>query len=279
MIALGLEDKLVGIEAKADARPLYVNSAPKLLNLDNVGSLKEFSPEAAVALAPDVVFLNKTLLDYKDTLEAVGVKTLMINIESQGEFQEMLRLMAAVCGKPESAEPLISYYDAEFTKAAALVAGLEDTEKPIVYMGRPESYFSTCPEGMYQAELIAKAGGVNAAREIKGDYWVNISYEQLLAMNPDIIILPTEAKYTAQDVLSDAQLSTVTAVKNGAVYHMPAGLDAWDSPGLSSVLGLKYLLAVIHPELYGMDEMRADAKLFYETFYGFTIDDGIIEIK
>ena len=33
LIALGLEDQLVGIEAKADSRPIYARSAPQLLDL------------------------------------------------------------------------------------------------------------------------------------------------------------------------------------------------------------------------------------------------------
>src|SRR5699024_3257332 len=38
LIALGLEDQLVGIEAKADSRPIYARSAPQLLDLPSVGN-------------------------------------------------------------------------------------------------------------------------------------------------------------------------------------------------------------------------------------------------
>ena len=38
LIALGLEDNLVGIEAKADTRPIYALSAPPLLELPRVGT-------------------------------------------------------------------------------------------------------------------------------------------------------------------------------------------------------------------------------------------------
>lgn len=47
LIALGLEDRLVGIEAKADTRPVYQLSAPELLELPSVGTAKEFDLEAA----------------------------------------------------------------------------------------------------------------------------------------------------------------------------------------------------------------------------------------
>ena len=278
MIALGLQDKLVGIEAKAEKRPLYANAAPELLELPNVGSLKEFNPEAAIALKPDVVFLNKKLFEYKDTLEAVGIRVLMVDMETQEQFEEMLRLFATVCGKPEAAEALLGYYQEQFQQVATLTGSLSAQEKPVVYLGAPAEYLSTCPDSMYQAALIANAGGVNAANKLEGDYWTAVSYEQILVMNPDIIVLPTEAEYTVEDVKNDAALADVTAVKNGAVYHMPTGLDAWDSPGPSCALGQKYLLSVIHPELYSMDQLRSDVTAFYQTYFGFTINDSILPL-
>ena len=42
LIALDLEDRLVGIEAKADKRAIYRLSAPELIDLPNVGTAKEF---------------------------------------------------------------------------------------------------------------------------------------------------------------------------------------------------------------------------------------------
>ena len=49
LIALGLQDSLVGIEAKAASRPIYQLSAPQLLELPSVGSAKEFDLEGCAA--------------------------------------------------------------------------------------------------------------------------------------------------------------------------------------------------------------------------------------
>src|SRR5699024_12794310 len=57
LIALGLQDELVGIEAKADTRPIYALSAPELLELPSVGTAKEFDLWGCAALAPDLVIL------------------------------------------------------------------------------------------------------------------------------------------------------------------------------------------------------------------------------
>ena len=55
LIALDLEEKLVGIEAKADKRAIYKLSAPGLIELPNVGTAKEFDLEGCAALEPDLV--------------------------------------------------------------------------------------------------------------------------------------------------------------------------------------------------------------------------------
>ena len=57
LIALGLDDDMVGIEAKAGKRAIYRLSAPELIDLPSVGSAKEFDLEGCAALEPDLVIL------------------------------------------------------------------------------------------------------------------------------------------------------------------------------------------------------------------------------
>lgn len=83
---------------------------------------------------------------------------------------------------------------------------------------------------MYQSDMIRMAGGVNAAAEITDAYWAEISYEQLLAWDPDYIVLASDADYTVDDVLADQNLADCTAVVNGDVYQIPGDAEAWDSP-------------------------------------------------
>ena len=52
-IALGLTDKMVGIEDKSAKRPIYKLAAPALIDLPNVGSAKAFDlPEAIPDIEP-----------------------------------------------------------------------------------------------------------------------------------------------------------------------------------------------------------------------------------
>ena len=49
-IALGLSDKMVGIEDKSTKRPIYQLAAPALIDLPNVGSAKAFDLEIAASM-------------------------------------------------------------------------------------------------------------------------------------------------------------------------------------------------------------------------------------
>ncbi len=272
-MALGVSDRIIGLEKKADSRPIYHMAAPGLLELPNVGSLKEFNLEAAISLEPDLVLMPMKLKEHAETLTNLGIAVLVVNPETQEGLEQMLTLIAAACGVEEKADALLSYYDAQLDNAAALTAGLE---KPSVYLASNSSYLETAPAGMYQSDLITLAGGTNVAADLEADYWTEVSYETILTMNPEVIIIPCGASYTREDVLGDAQLADTTAVKNGAVYQMPQKIEEWDSPIPSGILGVMWLTSVLHEDVYSFESFQKDAADYYQSFYGFAIDTALI---
>lgn len=273
VMALGLSDRLVGIENKANTRPIYSMSAPGFLELPAVGTMKESNVELIASLNPDLVIMPKKLAESAETLTGLGLKVILVNPENHEDLCGMLTLIGAACGVSEKAEELIAYYDAKMTALESLTAG---AEQPVVYMGGNSSYLTTAPSGMYQSSLIHLAGGVNAGAALDGDYWTEVSYETVLTYNPDVIIIPSGADYTADDIKNDAQLASLDAVKNSAIYTMPSGIEEWDSPIPSGILGAMWLTSVLHPDLYSADTFTAEAVSFYETFYGFTPDAALL---
>lgn len=277
-VAMGLTDRMVGIEDKSDKRPIYTLAAPELVELPNVGSAKAFDLETCVAADPDLVILPMKQKDTAGALEELGIPTLLVLPESHAQLLEMFALIGTATNTVEAADALADSYTSHMEEVETLTAGMAEEEKPVVYICGSSSYLTTAPADMYQASLITAAGGINAGDALEGNAWVEISYEQLLTMDPDIIVTPTNnfatstPEYTVEDILADPQLSEVTAVKNGAVYQMPVGFEAWDSPVPSGILGTLWMLKTLHPELYSGDAFVADAQEFYQTFYGFTPD-------
>ena len=272
-MALGISDRVVGLEKKADTRPIYHMAAPALLEKPAVGTLKQFDVEAAAALAPDLVLMPKKLMEHADMLTDLGIAVLVVNPESQEAMEQMLHLIAEACGVPERAEALTAYYQERQAEIASLV---KDQETPSVYMAGNSSYLSTAPGKMYQSGLIAMAGGRNVAQELDGDYWTEVSYETILSYDPEVILIPGKADYTVKDILNDENLAGVTAVENKAVYKIPASLEEWDSPIPSGILGAMWMTSVLHGDVYPFEQFRADAAAYYKTFYGFDLDKTLI---
>ena len=264
LIALGAADRLVGIEAKADKRPIYRLSAPQLIELPNVGTAKEFDLEGCAALQPDLVILPMKLKEAAATLEQLGITALLVNPETQAQLTEMVDLLAAATDTEARAQALTDFA-AQQTQTLSQIKGAA----PSVYLAGNSALLSTAGEGMYQSDMIRLAGGVNAAAAITDDYWVEISYEQLLAWNPDYIILASDAAYTVEDVLNDANLADCAAVKNGCVYQMPDRAEAWDSPVPSGILGAVWLASMIHGDELTAAQRDEIIDAYYQEFYGF----------
>jgi iron complex transport system substrate-binding protein len=273
IIALGLTDKLVGIEARAATRPIYSLAVPALLKLPNVGTARDFNIEACITLHPDLVILPIRLRVSAEILEELGIPVLLVDPESPEEIISMITLIGNAVNAEQRAAMLIEHHNRSLEEINLLTWKI--VERPVVYMGGVGSYLTTAPRDMYQSELIEIAGG--AAPAIEGNSWTTISYEQLLAINPDVIIIPSEAGYSKEDITCDAQLVNLSAVRNGRIYKMPASFEAWDSPVPSFTLGIRWLLSVLHEDVYPMESMREYAAAFYSRFYGIEIDTGFIE--
>ena len=271
LIALNLEEKIVGIEAKADKRAIYRLSAPELIDLPNVGSAKEFDLEGCAALEPDLVILPLKLQSAAQTLEELGISVLLVNPEDQELLTEMIHLVAAATDTESQAQALLDF---TATQEECLTQTLADADAPSVYLAGNSSMLSTAGSAMYQSDMISLAGGANVAAEITDTYWMEVSYEQLLAWNPEYIILASDAEYSIEDVLADPNLAGCAAVADGNVYQMPGNAEAWDSPVPSGILGAVWLSGILHPDLCTETDCAALIDEYYETFYGFTYSES-----
>ena len=267
LIALGQQDKLVGVENKADTRAIYQLSAPELISLPGMGTMKSFDLEGCAALNPDLVVLPLKLKDAAATLEELGFTAIVVNPESQALLEEAVSMLGSATGSADRAAELLNTIH---ESTAELEVALEGARQPLVYLSGNSAFLNTAGPGMYQHTLLTNAGAENAAKEITDTYWVEVSYEQLLAWNPEAIVIAADADYTAEDVLADTVLAGCTAVQNGAVIQIPGSIESWDSPVPASFLGSLYIASQLHPDLYSHENYAEAAVEFYETFYGFT---------
>lgn len=265
LIALGLKDKVVGIEAKADKRPIYKLAAPELTELPNVGTAKEFNLETCAALSPDLVILPMKLKDAAQSLTDLGITVLLVNPESQDLLTEMINTIATATNTNSEAAKLLAYI---YSQKDMLTSALSGVEPESVYLAGNSSFLSTAGPSMYQSSIIELAGGKNAADSITDTYWAEISYEQLLAWDPSYIIIASDAEYTVDDVMNDPNLAECTAVKNSHVYAIPGDMEALDSPVPAGILASVWLAGILNPDQVSADTYTTEITNYYETFYG-----------
>ena len=267
LIALGVQDELVGVEAKADKRTIYSLSAPELQSLPSIGTAKEFDLEGCAALTPDLVIVPAKLKDSIPQMEELGLTVLAVKPENQDKLYGAIDLLAQATNTVARGEELKSVIE---DNLLSLREAIGDAEAPTVYMAGNSSVLQTAGPAMYQNYMIENAGGLNAAASVEDTYWAEVSYEQVLDWDPDYIILASDADYDVDSVLNDAALADCTAVKEGHVYQLPHAIEAVDSPVPGSFLGSVYLGSVLHPEQVSEQFYHDCADAFYTTYYGFT---------
>ena len=139
----------------------------------------------------------------------------------------------------------------------------------------------TVNEGLecIQSDIMETAGGVNAVEgvDVLGDF-AEVSAEEIIAWNPEVIWIPAYADYTVDDVLNAPEFSSVAAVQNGAVYSFPSALEPWDYPTASACLGVCWAAYNLHPDLYSYEELIEDVNALYDLIYGQTFTEEQIGI-
>lgn len=270
LLTLGLKDRIVGVELKANSRQLYKLAAKEMLDLPGVGSGKEINIEEIAKLEPDVVFLPKKQKDAAEVLGDLGIPSIVVDPESYDRFNELIMIIGKVCGTEEKATQLISYYDGIVSEVSLLT---ENAKRPTVYVAGDSSWLHTCGGKMYQSEMVTISGGECVTASLDSDKWTDVSVEQLLQWDPEYIFVVNYAEYGIEDLVNDETLKDLRAVKENKVFMIPSAIEAWDYPQPSSALGLYWMAGILHPDLVAPDRYLDEAFTFYKTYYDLSLSN------
>ena len=165
------------------------------------------------------------------------------------EMYDVLRTAAAITGHEAETEELIVSLQERVAAVEGVIATAETT--PLVFYEldstEPSAPWTAGPDTFIDT-LITMAGGQNLAGEMTGE-WVQVSSEELVARNPEVIILGDYIwGITPEMVAERAGWDAIDAVANGRVY--PFNDDLASRPGPRLVDGLEEMARLIHPELF-----------------------------
>lgn len=147
-LALGVNDRLVGIEKNASSRSIYQKIDPDLLELPQVGC----DVSLIAKTAPDVVFMMKENKNLIEDFEERNIKVIVADPSSEKKYDAMVSLIAKVCGKQNNAKKLKNYYSTKKSKMNSL-----GSSNKHVYIASKESIYRPVTPSMFQSTILNMA--------------------------------------------------------------------------------------------------------------------------
>jgi iron complex transport system substrate-binding protein len=245
LFALGAGKQLVGREEMSD----YPAEAKDVASIGSV--FQKLNTEAIVALKPDLILAAE--INSPEQVKALEDLNLAVyylqNPETFDELYANLETVGKLTGRSAEAaqlnESLKARYDAVMQKlsqakdAPTVFYEIDATDPTKPYTSGPGTFIDL---------VITLAGGKNIGGELK-DAFAQISSEELVKQNPDIIVLG-DALYgvTPESVAQRPGWTALSAVKNNQVFPFDDNLIS--RPGPRLVDGLEQMAQLVHPELF-----------------------------
>lgn len=265
-------NKIVG-QPPATSFPLLMKMYPSLNNTTNPGSFNNINIETILQLQPDIVIASKTSTQGNQVIENAGIPVVTISTGSANISTLMteFKMMGILFGNQSQSDALVSYWDNRLQMINDRLSNVSPNQRKHVYymLG---GFTHTNGGNWWGQDFITAAGGINVAQDVYGR---DITYEQLLRWNPEVIIISeNEGKFmTVDQVKNNTQISSLKAVKDGQLYECPIGAFWWDRPSPEAILGIEWLAKTLYPDRFADVDMVKETKGFYKTFYHYDLSD------
>ncbi|AKA69102.1 ABC transporter substrate-binding protein [Clostridium scatologenes] len=278
-------DKMAGLSMKlTDNEKKYIPS--KYSSLPFLGGLQmngNINTEQLAKVKPDVIFsigpdaINKTSVSAADKLQQqINIPVIVID-SSFEKIDKAYTLMGKILGAEEKAKELINYCNNTVKEVTTATKDIPKEKRVNVYYAEGPKGLTTEPAGSSHALVLDMVNGNNVAKvQAKGGSGMSdVSMEQVLSWNPDVIISWGKDDDGASDLIKSSQnWKSINAVKSGKIYEIPSEPFNWFDrpPSINRYLGLKWLAATLYPEVYKVDIVK-EVKEFYSLFYHINISD------
>jgi len=218
-------------------------------------------------LVLDVGSTNATYVSLADQVqEQTHVPTVLIGGRLAGAATT-LRTVGSLLGVSERAEALAQYAETILAKVKEAITKIPPSERPSIYVARGPRGLETAVAGSIGSEVVDLVGARNVVgKDTAPRAIVDVSPEQILAWQPDVIVTVDRRFYAASR--TDPVWRDVKAVQAGRVHFVPDLPFSWldDPPAPNRLIGLLWLGKLLYPHSFPED-IRAEARRFYALFY------------
>ena len=221
------------------------NFPPEAADIPIVATFNGVDVEKIVDLEADLVISAGSGLTQGDAVEQLrraNVPVLVIYPRTVDGGLAGIRLIGQATGLTETAESLAIGMEQRIDELERLAATADEKPRVFYEIDVTGGIFTPPADSIY-GEMLVLAG----SKPISGDASYSISLEELVAADPEVILLGDAADgVTAESVGGRAGWKGMTAVKDGAIYPIDDILVT--RPGPRLVEGLEALSRAIHPQ-------------------------------
>jgi len=236
---IGAGDKLVGVTKWADW-------PPAVKNISKIGGYGKYANLELIAnLSPDLIIADDYAVPILDQLEKIAPVVIVAPKDINGIYRQ-IELLGKITDREEQAKLVIGEMKGEI---AYVESRVRDLPRPKVFfiLSYSQGYW-TAGRGTFMDSVINIAGGRNIFNDTSG--WVKVSEEQVIARDPDVIVILPTAGINATE-LCNGPLSATTAVKEGRVYTATDS-NVYQRPSPRIVIAIEEMAEFLHPKAFGI---------------------------
>ncbi len=272
-------DKIIAIDSKSKKNESFLLSFkayPQLSDLPVVGSVKDPNYEKIIELDPDVIIIKSSGNQADIIQEKTGIPVFSTRMVDGIDF-EAYSIMGKILNEEEVGKKKQADLEKTYEKIKALSSDIPEKQKKSAYFAintTNKSYTNT----MVNLVGLSLCGGINVAQNVtNANEWgiCSITPESILEWNPDFFFIDmpiSESSLTLEDVKNDSLLSVLDSVTEENLHYAFLSFDMPKNTVrvLAEVL---YNGQIIHPDIFGSDEVKKLFDDLAKNYYGKTWDE------
>jgi iron complex transport system substrate-binding protein len=238
LCSVGAKDQIIGVSTFCDY-PKEVNGITK------VGTFISANMERLARLKPDLVMLVSGQEELASKIKNHHLNAVIIDNSKLTDIGKNLKQVGELSGNCQEGKEAAENFATKLQDLAIIIKKAKGSPK-VFYCVWPQPLM-TAGKPSFIHGIITSCGGTNVAGDINVSY-PRFSLERLVLSNPDLIIMPYEAR--KQAFMKQSPWNKLQAVRLNHVYYLPDQKnDVLSRPTLRVIKGIAWLAGIFHPEL------------------------------
>ncbi len=278
-------EKLAGWNsALSDTEKVYIDSQYHYLPV--LGSWKgtklNGNMEEILKTEPDLIInMGDVSEAYINDANAIAQQLRIPVIMVDGSLEktaDAYEFLGDILNVGERAKDLADYASEALSEVRGAIGIIPENQRVTYYYAEGVKGLETETGNTLNTEALSLAGAVNVADRAldKGSRRIQVSLEQILAWDADMIIISTDGdgKHQLYNEITSGSWENIDAVKNGMVYEIPFAPYDWLNrpPSVNRLIGIKWLANLLYPDVYEMN-LRKEIQRYFKLFYSYEPSD------